>query len=1475
MFIDGEVVTLKPARDEQVSEDNPVKLSLDLDGKNSEAVNMSEIRIGVGENVPTKMKLQVLTDEGETLEFDVDDTTSGITDIHLFTDEVLDGTIRVDLGKQIAVKKVTIIVTETSSTDSLVDIAKVEFLNNVKMETKEPENFYTPEHVKIDSSKSEQLTISFDSVPNVTGYEIKIVGPKMESGVTFQTTYTTFTIEDLKNYATYKIYVQSANQEWRSGWNKEPYIGIPVATRKPPKVDMVKATGGISQIDFSWKDMDDTKSYNIYYREVGKDKYEVIKNISGTSYTLRGLKPLTTYEAYITGNNDLGEGEASLTVSAKTLKEEATIVPQYSLINDYNSNLRRTNHIEDVRYSVGTMTNDDPLSIVDDNYKTYWHLEDWQISAHYPENGFNTGTPVIILDDVYKMDEFVITVPDDYTASFKTGGLNSNDVKVHYWEEAQDKYDNTERKDVRGTLTTKYDENNRKYYLLKLDEPISAKAVAFGLTTVASIKDIRIDEVKFYKYDSLVDDVQDLFVDDLRIELTSNYQNTNKPVDQELIDSLRKRAEIKDHDEYNPYYDSILRDLEYAEKLLNDENIDDIIELNPNISNSLNGNLGFAMQINDYQPLGIVVRPGIDKTLTIYVGSNGKDGEYVNAEVVFTQYHAEASAWNNGGYRLKKGQNIIEIPTIGSDTLERGGSVYIRFTSRPSSDNIIKIRVSGGTKIPVLDTTLLETEEEKKSAVENYISELNTYVSSLEKVYADNNDHFIAGTSVLDSTEIVTKYGLWSVSATAVKNAIDSIQDNKVDRLYESTEAFTEMMEMFYRHKGLSEYSTDINNQIPKSRINIRYMRMFDGAFMYAGGYHIGIEYGSIAGLIQARKNSSDSTGYFGWGISHEIGHQINQGNLVYAEVTNNVYSLLAQTSNDSDKSRLESSNIYEKIYDKVTSHTLGRAQNVFVQLGMYWQLHLAYDDNKTFDDTDSIFARINNLSRTYENVNKYDKDQLLILLASKAAKKDLTDYFEIWGLKASDTLKEEINSLGLEKETRPIYYLNDLARRYRLTINTKASISNISASIKDTNSIDKRVTISFSVDKDSDKILGYEILRNNESIDFVEGDVNTFTDNIGAVNNRAFTYTVVAYDYLLNKVGEITLDEVKIAHDGSVKKGTFSIESNVSEKNENVDFEDDEMDYSKLKVNNLIDGDILTGFNGTEKVKTLVSGTVPKVSIDSGNAYVIINLNTKLSLSGIKYRALIDEDGNLNANTIKDYKIYVSSDKVNWIEARKGTFELTKENPEQTVYFMKSGTTSESQLYTYNDISYIKIEAVNKMSLSGSEIDIIAPPGDNVDISITSDGSATIGKLEEDYCYLTDGCKEIDENGDTVGLIKAGSVVFKGTYMGSPSFNILTIADAFDTKKIYGGYQLIFAEVEDNMEVYDVAEGTWLYVMDKDTYEKMVLDNLSIRVYMYRVNDAITKEGQRITSTSKAITKLVPYDELNYMTLTSSEVSN
>ena len=95
------------------------------------------------------------------------------------------------------------------------------------------------------------------------------------------------------------------------------------------------------------------------------------------------------------------------------------------------------------------------------------------------------------------------------------------------------------------------------------------------------------------------------------------------------------------------------------------------------------------------------------------------------------------------------------------------------------------------------------------------------------------------------------------------------------------------------------------------------------------------------------------------------------------------------------------------EVVASLTSNTLGKASNVFTQLAMYWQLHLAYDKGynyKTYADykeqlANLFFARVDTYARTPAKAPAPNKvaltisggsDQALMRLACAAAEKNL-----------------------------------------------------------------------------------------------------------------------------------------------------------------------------------------------------------------------------------------------------------------------------------------------------------------------------------------------------------------------------------------------------------------------------------------------------------------------------------------------------
>ena len=120
---------------------------------------------------------------------------------------------------------------------------------------------------------------------------------------------------------------------------------------------------------------------------------------------------------------------------------------------------------------------------------------------------------------------------------------------------------------------------------------------------------------------------------------------------------------------------------------------------------------------------------------------------------------------------------------------------------------------------------------------------------------------------------------------------------------------------------------------------------------------------------------------------------------------------------------------------------------------------------------------------------------------------------------------------------------------------------------------------------------------------------------------------------------------------------------------------------------------------------------------------------------------------------------------------------------------------------------------------------------------------------------------------------IAAGSVVFKGDYRGNPAFNAMLLVDAEDDQIFYEGDNFLFAKLNSNAEVWEIEKGYWFFVVTPEQYESM--KGKSIRAELYRVNDAETNEGQRLTSTSMSVTNLPAYDDLPFMEIVDTTKGN
>lgn len=1398
-----------------------------------------------------------------------------------------DGSIVIDFGGQIAVKRVSVRITGTKKDKKLAEIAKVEFVNNMEERIPAPElDIPSITSVKPGSKK---LSVAWSAQKNVTGYEVQVSGP-----VKNQDTPDTEIIKvsnnkhdissihnkSLVNYKEYTVKVRSVNGSWKSPWS-QPQTGIPKPQGKPEAPDNVKAQGGYRSITVSWKNMEDADGYMVYYKETGAKEYQpVVKGfqqaqdgagrLDSNRYTINGLKEHVSYSVYVVSWNAFGWGKKSLASVATTRSEAVPKLVSYKLLNTSNGEGKVSAHIESAAIGgSNSKMNASPLDtaknsalgLVDNDYGSYWSKADWDDGVKYPSSSKGI---YITLDSDYDMNYFTFAAADQKT------GMDL--VKIQYWSSGNPK----EAKEVGARLLEKQDENDNPYYIVKFDATVKANKIHMSLgRSWTSYDEMKIGEIHFHQYDSLEDDIMALYKDDMHMTLRED-------VAKETIQALQARLEEVDgaSGEKHPLYQELALELRTAEEIL-DAGLDPAMEVESSICAAKDKHLGFG-GLNAWQPLGKVAYAG--ESLLVYVGHDTKkNGDAANLQLVFTQHHAEAANVSRS-VSLRVGRNMVTAPQLADKDFERGGQVYIAYTGNSASDKYA-VRIAGGSSIPAL-SIYGKSGEERTEAIREYVGKLEAYVGTIETKHKEahtgtkNVDYtFDSQNCILDATDIMMEPMMYSLPATQIWAGLKAAQglDAKAEKLDRALQAMEKMMALFYQHKGLSkDDGTPNTDQAPSQHLNIRYMRMFAGAFMYASGNHIGIEWGSAT-----IASSPDSWNGFGWGIAHEIGHNINQGCYAVAEITNNYFAQLLKSATGGG-TRFN----YKNVYQKVTSNTIGRAADVSTQLALYWQLHLAYDgqvdDGHLYtgykEQFDSLFfARVDTYARNPQSapqpglVLDGGTDQNLMRLACAAANKNILPFFERWGMAPDNATAEYAKKYG-EAEAKALYYVNDAARDYRVAHPNEPGtvLSKDAASAKvqaDANKVTVTVTPKEGID--TDVLLGYEIIRSMSSNGEAEASVvgfapagskgeAEFVDTVYAIDNRVLSYEVKAVDKFLNYSAAADAGSVKIQAGGVLDKAGWTVSTSMASD-----------DDKELTVD---EGNPDSGYDeaAPDSVKQAKANTVQRIADNdlSGagtyresaqnaqkKAEITIDMHREEEVTALKYLgdplASLDVQVSLDGKTWKDVKAGYTGLK----KAKAGNWN--------TVWFdsVEEGS-RDSWIGTY-DARYVKLAFTKSGSIAIQEIELCGPSGDNIEFLGTGSGKPAVGVLSQAYAYDKEG-----------HAIPAGSLVFTGTYKGNPAYNVVLLYDSQGNVignkdgKVAAG-QLIFAPVPENGNLGTTSNGTWVYYIEPGGWEQDGWKGTSIRAELYRVDNAKTMEGERIVSDTPFIK--VP-DVLPNITLTGSK---
>ena len=356
------------------------------------------------------------------------------------------------------------------------------------------------------------------------------------------------------------------------------------------------------------------------------------------------------------------------------------------------------------------LTVDSKYAVVDGDFSTSLKCDDWDMGAYY---GANRGSE-ITFDKEYKIGKVILT--KCYEQGF--GGWFGR-VKITYWDEEGNK-----NVAITESINTKTS-NGQQYHEMKLETPINAKKIKVetgggGWQTIS--------ELMFYEYDSIEDDIKDLYIDPLRLKLKDE-------VTQENINALVDRVNTKDaeSDEYHPDRDTLLKELENAQKLFDDKDVS--VNIKPLDASIRTDNVGPSLGMeNSYQSLGAVARPNAvnaekKEKIVVYMGSSDKN---TTVDIAFIQNYGQPGEYISRVTTIRPGVTEIEVPTIFNADVEKGGQVMARVTGG-STNADVKIRLSGVEEIPHLNVNNIindvNKEDEVKERIRTYIRQLKAFVN--------------------------------------------------------------------------------------------------------------------------------------------------------------------------------------------------------------------------------------------------------------------------------------------------------------------------------------------------------------------------------------------------------------------------------------------------------------------------------------------------------------------------------------------------------------------------------------------------------------------------------------------------------------------------------------------------------------------------------------------------------------------------
>ncbi len=153
------------------------------------------------------------------------------------------------------------------------------------------------------TAAADAVTLTWNAVPGATEYELYF------DGKTYTVTGTSHKVTGLKDDTSYRYQIRSVNEGGRSSYS--PYMTVKTLLKAPDVPTDISFRADSTSVTVSWKYMSKVKSYDLLFNGT-------VYNTTGTSKTVSGLRPETTYKCQVRAKNDAGTSAYSPVYSVKT-----------------------------------------------------------------------------------------------------------------------------------------------------------------------------------------------------------------------------------------------------------------------------------------------------------------------------------------------------------------------------------------------------------------------------------------------------------------------------------------------------------------------------------------------------------------------------------------------------------------------------------------------------------------------------------------------------------------------------------------------------------------------------------------------------------------------------------------------------------------------------------------------------------------------------------------------------------------------------------------------------------------------------------------------------------------------------------------------------------------------------------------------------------------------------------------------------